>query len=232
MPKRGKGKTRIREVRAASDPAFRPAHRLLAASLPAGEVVSIREWRHTLAERSAGVWADQCWHLLVAERGGRVLGMTSGTYLGSLNIGMIGYLVLHPLLRKQGIGPRLRNRLRERFERDALAERGGALTAIVGEVDAANPWLLNLMRRAGALALDLVYYQPSLRADDTPSPLVLYYQPLTRPRKSLPVDEVRRLIYAIWRRLYRIAKPLQRPAFRLMLRSLRGRRRIASLAPS
>ncbi|HSE66238.1 MAG TPA: GNAT family N-acetyltransferase [Gemmatimonadales bacterium] len=230
MPKRGAGRTRIREVLATRDPAFRPAHRLLAASLPAGEVVSIREWRHTLAERSAGVWTDQCWHLLVAERGGRVLGMTSGTYLGSHNVGMIGYLVLHPSLRKQGIGPRLRNRLRTCFERDARATRGEPLTAIVGEVDAANPWLLNLMRRAGALALDFPYYQPSLRAEDPPSPLVLYYQPLTRPRRFLPVDEVRRLIYAIWRRLYRIAKPLQRPAFRLMLRSLRGRRRVAGRA--
>jgi hypothetical protein len=80
--------------------------------------------------------------------------------------------------------------------------------------------------------LDLQYYQPSLQVGDAPSSLVLYYQPLMRHRRTLPADEVRRLLYAIWRRLYRVAKPLERRAFRRMLRSLAGRRRIGSRLPA
>jgi GNAT superfamily N-acetyltransferase len=222
----------VREIVHGGDGALRPAHRLLRQSLPPGEVVDFSDWRATLAERSARVWTDLRWHLLVAERAGRVVGMASGTYLGSLNVGMVGYLVLARSLRGQGVGPRLRARLRTSFERDARRIGGRPLDAVVGEVDRANPWLRHLVRTHGALALDLQYYQPSLQVGDAPSSLVLYYQPLTRNRRTLPADEVRRLLYAIWRRLYRVAKPLERRAFRRMLRSLAGRRRIGSRLPA
>lgn len=215
----------------ASDPALAQAHRLLAAALPPHEVVPRREWREALAERSAGVWSDLRWHLLVAERMGRVLGMTSGTFLGSVEVGMIGYLALDPVLRGRGIGARLRTRLRSRFERDAAEFRGRPLAAVVGEVDPDNPWLHYLMSRRGALALDLPYCQPPLRTGEPPHPLVLYYQPLHGRPRSLPVAEVRRLLFAIWRRLYRVARPLQHPVFRRMLRSLQGRTRVRSRWP-
>ncbi|MEO8030376.1 MAG: GNAT family N-acetyltransferase [Gemmatimonadota bacterium] len=221
---------RIRDIIAGSDPALRPAHRLLMASLPAGEVVGIRDWRHSLAEGSAGVWTDQRWHLLVATRNGQVRGMASGSYLGSHNIGVIGYLALHPSLRGRGVGPRLRARLRHRFERDARDTRGESLAGMLGEVDPANPWLRRLVHGAGALALDLPYYQPSLHPLDAPSPLVLYYQPIAVERRWLPAAEVRQLLFAIWRRLYRIPRPMHHPEFRLMLKALRGRRRIGPLA--
>lgn len=222
---------RIREIVVATDPALRPAHRLLASRLPPDEVVPISDWRLSLAERSEDLWTDQRWHLLVAVQRGRVVGMASGSYLGSLNIGMVGYLAIHPSVQGRGVGPRLRSRLRSRFEGDAQTTRGSPLAAILGEVDPANPWLRYLVHRTGAIALDLPYLQPALHGADDPSPLVLYYQSLSGPRSSLPVAEVRRILYAIWRRLYRIARPLQQPEFRAMLRSLRGRRRIGSQRP-
>jgi GNAT superfamily N-acetyltransferase len=158
------------------------------------------------------------------------VGLASGTYVGSLNMAMIGYLVLASDFRGRGIGPRLRARLRERFERDARAHRNEPLAALVGEVETANRWLKLLVHRSGAIALDLPYYQPSLRPGGTVHPLILYYQPLGARRRTLPVAAVRRLLYAIWRRLYRIPKPLRHPAFRKMMRSLRGRARIGGRA--
>ncbi len=228
MPERRRSAVTLREVVGEQDTALTRAYRLLSANIPAGEVVSIQDWRGTLAERAAGVWTDLCWHLLVAERGGRVVGMASGTYLGNLNLAMVGYLVMDPSLRGQGIGPRLRARLRTCFERDARRIRGRALDAVIGEVERTNPWLRYLVENHRALALDLPYYQPSLQAGDAPSPLVLYYQPLSRPRRSLSADEVRRILYAIWRRMYRVPRPLERRTFRRMLRALAGRRRIGS----
>ncbi len=210
----------------------RAAHRVLRGVLPAGEVVDWQEWRATLREAQARVWTDARWHLLVAVQGRTVVGLASGTYLGSLQLGMVGYLATHPRVRGRGLGPRLRARLRACFERDARRFQGAPLTAIVGEVDRESPWLWRLVRSQRALALALPYEQPSLRPGDPPSRLVLYYQALGSPRRWLPPGEVRRMLYAIWRRLYRISQPLQRPSFRRMLRWLARQRRVYGLPPA
>lgn len=217
---------RIREIRRTDDPGLARAHRMLARVFPRAELMPVREWRYVLAERMAGVWSDLSWHLVVAEQEGRTVGAASGNYLGSLNVGIVGYVAVRPGRRSRGLGPRLRQRLREHFVTDARAIRGGRLDALVGEVHADNPWLHHLVRRDGAIALDFPYRQPALGRQEDPVPLVLYYQPLRGRRRALPTTLVRRLLYALWRRAYRIPRPLSDPVFRRMLASLRGRRRI------
>jgi GNAT superfamily N-acetyltransferase len=216
----------IREVRSASDPAFDAAHRLFRRIFPRAELLPKREWAYAMREREAGLWTDLAWHMLVAERAGRLLGAASGSYVGNINVGIIGYIAVAPHRRARGIGPSLRRRLRMAFERDAQRVRGRSLKALVGEVRPDNPWLRTLVRREGALALDFPYYQPSLHRSAKPVPLVLYYQPLRAPRSTLPAADVRRLLYTMWRRPYRIARPLSRPLFRRMLKALEGRRTI------
>jgi GNAT superfamily N-acetyltransferase len=214
-----------------ADPALRRAHALLGLAFAADQVVSLKDWRETLRERAGQVWTDLRWHLLVAERRGRVVGMASGTYLGSVNVGMVGYLVLRPSARRLGIGSRLRRRLRECFERDAERIGRAPLTAIVGEVEPDNPWLMRLVAAERALALDIPYAQPSLAPGASPVQLVLYYQSLRGRITSVPAPVLRRLLYAIWRRIYRVPRPLTHPAFRRMLRALRDRRRVGRWRP-
>lgn len=182
-------------------------------------------WEHVLKERDADVWTDLNWHLLVAEYDGKVVGSATGSYLGNLDVGLIGYIAVSPAVRSLGIGPRLRWGLRLALERDARTLRRRPLKGLVGEVQPDNPWLRSLVGR-GAIALDLAYYQPSLRHRGSAVPLVLYYQPLDGPRSSLPVPDVRRLLYTIWRRAYRVPRPLSNPHFRTMLRALAGRSRM------
>jgi hypothetical protein len=216
-------------VRDAADPALAAAHRLFAMEFEEGELVSLRDWRNLIRERAAGLWTDVAWHVLVAERAGRVIGAATGSYLGNVNVGIIGYIAVRPGARRLGLGPRLRGGLRRAFERDARRIRRRPLEALVGEVREDNPWLRHLVRREGAIALDFPYLQPSIRGKP-PVPLVLYYQSLGRARASLPTPMVRRLLYTMWRRPYRVAQPLSKRSFRLMLRALRGRRRIGQRA--
>jgi hypothetical protein len=192
-------------------------------------MLPMRDWRIAMRERAAGLWTDLGWHLLVAERGGKVLGAASGSYLGNLNVGIIGYIGLHHDVRSSGLGPRLRRHLRRAFEQDARRIAGRPLDAIVGEVRADNPWLRHLVRREHAIALDFPYYQPSLGRKKKDVALVLYYQPLREKRASLATAELRRLLYTMWRRTYRVARPLSKPVFRKMLNSLKGRRRIGQM---
>ncbi len=220
----------VREIQSSDDPAFRAAYRLLKAEFPKAEMSPLRDWTNALREREQRLLHDVTWHLLVAERGASVLGVASGTYLGNVNVGVIGYVAVRRTARVAGLGPRIRRALRRAFERDAVRAGNAPLDAIAGEVQADNPWLRTLVRREGALALDFEYVQPALQAGVHPVPLVFYYQPLSRPLRSVDAAFLRRLLFTIWRRAYRIARPLSRPEFRRMLRSLEGRRRVGSRA--
>jgi GNAT superfamily N-acetyltransferase len=227
--RRRRGRTLIREVREARDPAFSGAHRLLRGAFPRSEMLPQRDWRVAIREREQGLWTDINWHLLVAERDGELMGAASGSYLGNVNVGVIGYIATTPDARSHGLGPRLRRRLGALFEQDARRIAGEPLRAIVGEVRRDNPWLDHLIRKEGAIALDFPYRQPSLGGAKKPVPLVLYYQPASGAAAPTGA-EVRRLLYTMWRRMYRIAKPLSRPEFRSMIRSLDPGRRVPRLA--
>jgi hypothetical protein len=224
--RRTDNRVRIREIQSADDAAFDRAYQLLHDAFPRSELLPRREWVYLMKERTLGLWTDINWHLLIAERAGRMIGAASGSYVGNLNVGVIGYIALKPGARSHGVGPRLRKRLRALFERDAREAGRGPVKALVGEVHLNNPWLGHLVRREGAIALDFPYYQPSLRGRRDPVPMVLYYQPLDRPRTWLAANELKKLLYTLWRRPYRVSKPLRREAFRRMMRALEGRRRI------
>lgn len=202
------------------------AYRLMRRCFSTDEMTAGSDWVRTMRERELGLWTDLAWHLLVAERGGKVVGAASGIYLGNVNVGVVGYLAVKAGNQGTGLGARLRRRLVRLFERDARRVLGRSLGAIVGEVREDNPWLRSLVRRQGAIALDFPYYQPALDRTRALVPLVLYYQPWGRARRSLSAAELRRLLYTMFRRAYRIGRPLSRPAFQRMMRSLAHRRRI------
>lgn len=229
MPERARraptNRTRVREILSADDPLFNAAYNLLRREFPHAEMLPVRVWRNAMRERRAGLWTDISWHLIVAERNARIAAAATGSYLGNVNVGLIGYIAVTPAVRTLGLGPRMRRALRRKFETAAHHAGHKRLGAIVGEVRRDNPWLRHLVRE-GAIALDFPYLQPSLDDDKEPVPLVLYYQPLVAAQKSLGVAELRRLLYTMWRRMYRIDEPLANPEFRVMLRSLEGRRRI------
>lgn len=217
---------RIREIADPQDAVLGEAYALLRRTFHRSERVSLAEWRATLREKSRRVWADYEWHLFIAERSGEIIGLVTGTYLGNVNLGIIGYLAVTPDVQAAGLGTRLRGRLRQAFARDARLIARRPLGAVMGEVSADNPWLKKLARRPGVLILDIPYYQPRLYPTDRPSPFVLYHESAGRGRRYLAAGELRRILYAIWRRAYRISRPLERPAFTRMLRALEGRRRI------
>jgi len=211
------------------DAALRKAHGLLRRIFPKSELVSSAEWGQSLREAEAGLWTDLQWHLLVAESGTRVLGVATGTYLGNVNLGVVGYVAVTPAGRRLGLGSKLRNKLRRLFEQDAKRICGAPLLGLVGEVRRDNPWLRALMRRRRVLAMDFCYYQPRLHPDQPHVPLVFYYESMGRIRRRMPVLELRRMLFTIWRRIYRIPRPMNDPAFRRILRELAGRRSIGAI---
>ena len=229
MPPRTRAKKpaiRIREITDPEDPTLKSAYALLSQSFPRQERVSINEWRATLVERAGRVWTDFSWHLVVAQNGNRVLGLATGTFLGSVNVGIIGYLAIAPGQRSGGLGTRLRARLRDRFQADARRLNGRALAGVLGEVSTDNPWLKRLARNPRVLVLDVPYWQPSLHSEDEPSPFALYYEAIGRNPRWVSASELRKILYAIWRHAYRVSRPLDRDVFQQIIAYLKNRRRI------
>jgi GNAT superfamily N-acetyltransferase len=221
----------IREVLHSADPAVAKGHGLVWRTFHKSESVGRGEWLNSLREREAGLWTDLRWHLVVAELAGAVIGVATGTYLGNVNTGVIGYLAVSRAARGSGVGPRLRARLRTLFRRDARKLAGEPLRGIIGEIRPDNPWLQTLIRRDHVLALDFAYLQPRLRPGARSVPLVMYYEAIDRVIHRLPAALIRKLLYTLWRRIYRIAQPLSHAAFRKMLGELEGRRSIGALRP-
>jgi hypothetical protein len=220
---------RIREVRDPNDRALAGAYRLLRGAFTARELVRRRDIREAIIERNRGFLGDLNWHMFVAERGKTLVGVATISYVGELNIAVIGYLAVRSTERATGVGLRLRARLLQAVHKDALRIRRRPVDALLGEVRAGNPWLRHLVGVHGALALDFPYWQPSIDGKARPVRLVLYYQPVAQERQSLGVNEVRRLLYVIWRRIYRIPRPMKNPTFQRMLKALQGRRMIGSV---
>lgn len=220
----------IREIVDPHDPALVAAYALLSQVFEPHERVRLSEWKGSLRERASQVLSDLAWHLVIVEQQGRVVGLASGTYIGSVNVGVVGYLAIAPRVRARGLGGRLRGWLRRLFESDARRLSGVRLAGVIGEVSAENPWIATLARREAMMLLDFPYYQPVLHPDDDDAtPFVLYYESVGRIRRRLPVSEFRRILYAIWRRVYRVSRPLAHPVFRKMLRALEGRVWVARL---
>ena len=221
---------RISAVSSADDPLFRGAFTLYSAIFPPSERIGREYFRNLFEEKRLGLLTPFNFHFLVAHEGDKVAGFISGTYLAIANLGFVGYLAVRPSEVGRSVGSKLRHRLVQLVHRDAVAAGHSVLRGMMGEVEQGNPWL-ERMRRRGALALDLHYLQPS--TDGTAVvPLVLYLQPTSGRRvRSLAASALRRVLYAIYRRLYRIRFPLKQPEFRRMLRQLDGRTRVGARPP-
>jgi GNAT superfamily N-acetyltransferase len=182
------------------------------------------ELRSELAERRLGMFSTYNFHLLaaIADDTDQPVGTTTGVYLGGVNAGFVTYLAVRREYRGRRIARLLRPRLIEAFRADARRLGHGDLAWVLGEVRAASPWLRRLVRTRGAIPFDLDYFHPGM-SPGAADPYILYRQPVADHRRELPAALVRRILYAIYRRAYRVRYPLQREAFMAMLQQLEGR---------
>jgi GNAT superfamily N-acetyltransferase len=195
---------------------FSPADRQ-----PIGEMLS------ELAERRLGMFSTYNYHLITARYADdpEPAGTIVGVYLGGVNAGMVMYLAVRRQHRGRRVARLLRPALIEAFRGDARVAGHEDVAFVLGEVRAESPWLRRLVRTRGAIPFDLDYYHPGM-APGGDTRYVLYRQPFGDTRTTLTAGHTRRILYAIYRRAYRVRYPLQRPGFTAMLRQLEGRHEV------
>lgn len=197
---------------------------LIASSFPPQDRQPIDQIGMEISERRLGLLTSYDFHLFAAvDVEEQVLGVCAGVYLGGVNAGFVTYLAVLPEARERQLGRRLRVRLVDAFRADAKQLEWEELAWVVGEVRRESPWLGRLVRERSAIPFDLSYYHPGVEPGGPDADWVLYRQPIADSREELPCGQVAQLLYAIWRRGYRIRWPLQMPAFNAMLRQLEHR---------
>ena len=178
-----------------------------------------------LEESRRGLPAGGDYHLVVQVDGAdRPVAAAAGAYLDAENAGFVSYLAVDEAHRGQRLGRELRAHLVDCFRADAR-KAGRALAWTVGEVRRESPWLQTLVAHGRAVPFGFSYFHPwqSRRAEGR---YVLYREPDADSRRHLPADEVLRLVYGIWRRVYRIRFPTQSDTFCYMLEQLQRAERI------
>ncbi|MEJ2218586.1 MAG: GNAT family N-acetyltransferase [Gemmatimonadota bacterium] len=233
---------RVVEVLDEREPTAQSALGLIVDTFPARECQPLAELRSELAEKRLGLLAAYDFHLLAAlgrdddapdaddvvPGGDRVVASAIAVYLEGVNAGFINYLAVRPSLRGQGLGRALRRRLVEQLRADARDAEFDDLAWVIGEVRPDNEWLRRLVREKSAIPFDLTYYHPAPVPGAADERFVLYRQPVGDAREELPSDLVQQLLYAVYRRAYRVSYPLERPAFREMLAELAARDRVGA----
>jgi GNAT superfamily N-acetyltransferase len=219
----GESDVRIIEVDDERTPLAHAAIALIERSFARPDRHSADELRSELTEKRLRLIAPFDFHMLIACRADDLLGAALGVYLAGVNAGFVNYLAVAESHRGQGIGRLLRPELIVRFREDAVRAVQADLQWVLGEVRLTNPWMRRLVRNRGAYPLDLAYFHPGMRPESEPSPYVLYRQPVANTDVDLPAELVRRVLYAIYRRAYRVRYPLQHTGFLAMLEQLEDR---------
>jgi GNAT superfamily N-acetyltransferase len=197
---------------------------LIAQSFDRRDRQSLVELRSEIAEKRLDLLAAYDFHLLAsADENGGARGTVAGVYLEGVNAGFVTYLAVRPEARGHGLGRALRMRLVEVFRDDARRAGWDDLAWVLGEVRLESAWLRRLVDHRGALPFDLTYYHPGMRPGDDHKPYALYRQPVGDARAELPAQLVRRILYAVYRRGYRVRYPLEHAGFAAMLAQLEDR---------
>jgi hypothetical protein len=185
-----------------------------------GDVQPVDDLLSELEECRRGMSTGGDYHLLAMIDGdGRPAAAAAGIYLEAVNAGFITYLAVRSDVRGMFLGRGLRAHLVEAIRQESQRKTGGDPLWVVGEVKRQSPWLRTLVSAGEAIPFAFPYFHPWMprRSEGR---YVLYREPMADARPTLPADEVVRLVYAIWRRAYRIRFPLQSETFCYMIQQL------------
>lgn len=187
-----------------------------------GDVQPVNDLLSEVEERRRAMPSGGDYHLLaLVDDKGNAAAAAAGIYLEGVNAGFITYLAVRPDLRGQLLGRGLRGHLVDSIRAEARRKTGADPAWTVGEVRRGSPWLQTLVGAGQVIPFDFPYFHPWMprRSEGR---YILYREPLADARPELPADEVVRLVYAIWRRAYRIRFPLQSETFCYMLDRLQS----------
>jgi GNAT superfamily N-acetyltransferase len=191
---------------------------LIAESFDRSDRHAISELKSEIEEKRHRLLGPFDFHLLaMLDDRGSVVATAAGVYLPGLNSGFITYLVVSRRQRGRKLGHHLRSALVDCFEANAEITGAGELRWVLGEVRLDSPWLMTLVKTGSVIPFDLDYFHPGSHPGSSDERYVLYREVVSDARARIPAVETARILYAIYRRAYRVRYPLERENFRAMI---------------
>lgn len=197
---------------------------------------SLANMARYLALRAQGGYGANNYHVLVAERGGRMLGGAVFDYFAGPNAGVLEFLFTRPGERRRGLGRALLDASLRILQRDARAATGKPLRAVVAEMNdplrrSSTPDNMDPSLRAeiwgkwGFGKLDFPYVQPALSPRQKPVATLALVAKLHRGQ--IETAWLLSVIREYMRWAMRLPQPSRNPQYRAMARFARRNRRVA-----
>lgn len=194
---------------------------------PRSDRHAISELRSEIAEKRHLLLEPFDFHqLAVLDENESVIATAAGVYLAGVNAGFVTYLVVGREHRNRQLGRMLRAELVDRFRANSLAAEYDDLKWVLGEVRIDSPWLITLVKTGTVIPFDLEYFHPGLQPGTSERRYVLYREIIADDRRSIPAGETAQVLFAIYRRAYRVRYPLERENFKSMIDQLQGREEV------
>ncbi|HYW12224.1 MAG TPA: hypothetical protein VE871_09705 [Longimicrobium sp.] len=185
-----------------------------------GDVQPVDDLLSEIEECRRGMATGGDYHLVaMVDADGRPAAAAAGIWLEAVNAGFITYLAVREDVRGMLLGRGLRAHLVEAIRQEAQRKIGQDPAYTVGEVRRRSPWLQTLVGAGAVIPFAFPYFHPWMPRRSE-GKYILYREPMADARPELSADEVVRLVYAIWRRAYRIRFPLQSETFCYMVQCL------------
>ena len=145
-------------------------------------------------------------------------GVSVGAYLGEINAGIILYSAVNPVFRRQGLYRNLRTSLIDSIKYEAISLINKQLSCVLSEVE--NKSLMHRLyqNKSDTLIAPCHYLQPQIQGLYAKSLLLVIQS--KNWRKYTDHTYMKKIIFEIYRGIYRIADPARDDAFKLVIQSL------------
>lgn len=195
----------------ASEPDLRAAHALFRRRIGDCLVEDWDSFRLSATEETAD-WAPL---LLLAEVEGQLAAAQLGGLLPAVRLLSLPYTAVEERFEGQGIYLHLKRAMIERLRAMAAGRGLPAPLGNVAEEAPGSPQYRRKVEGGIAVVLPVAYVQPAAQGL-AEAPLALTFEPLVQPSPTFTADDLRRIVVAIYRGLYRIPDPPAHPAFQRM----------------
>lgn len=155
----------------------------------------------------------------LAELDGQLAGAQLGGLLPTVGLLSLPYTAVAAAFESQGVYRRLKLAMLERLRADARARNLPEPAGNLSEEAAGSAQYQRKVERGSAVVLPVPYASPAAQGLSE-TPLALTYEPLTAAPPPSSPEQLRAVVAAVYRGLYRIAEPERDPTFRRIIAAL------------
>lgn len=191
------------------------AHSFLSELFKPGQVENLESFHESLSHNHQPLVIPK---LKTARIRGDLAGVSVGAYLGEINAGIMLYSAVNPVFRRQGLYKNLRTSLVNSINSEAISYKNQTLSCMLSEVENGSLMHRLYQNKYDTLIAPCHYWQPQVQGLSAKSLLLVIQSESWL--KYTTHTYLKKIIFEIYRGIYRITDPARNATFKLVLQSL------------